>query len=568
MPVEERFTLESESVGALPVVNWFLARMGVFERLDRFVPHDDARLRLAPAAVIGVALRNIIVGHRPVYALGEWAAPIDAGLLGLSPGEAAALNDDRVGRMLDRLFDADRATLITETVLSVVREFEVELGQLHNDSTTVTLTGGDYPGGGEERGGKAVVKPAFGHNKDFRPDLRQLLFVLTVSADGAVPVAYRVEDGNTSDDTTHVPTWDELVTLVGQPGFLYVADSKLCSKEAMGHIASHGGRFVTVIPHGRKEDRWFRDWAQSHAPAWAEADRRAGARIGDPDEVWRTFEAPAPSADGYRVIWVHSSAKAARDAASRAARIEAGLAAVEEVQARLQSPKTRLKTKVAAEEAVKAVLAAAGAARWVGFSVAESTVTDYRQETRGRPGSDTRYRRTDKVVFSVVAEINAELVSYDAATDGCFPLITNDREMTPQAVLAAYRYQPNLERRNHMLKGPQLVAPVFLESPHRIEALLLCHFLAMLAEALIEREARVSMKAESLAGIPLYPELRNCPAPSAPRILEIFSSVQRHRLMRGDDVVQVFEPQLTPLQLKVLDLLHVPAAAYASVAAL
>jgi len=568
MAAEERFTLESESVGALPVVNWFLARMGVLERLDRFVPHDDARLRLAPAAVIGVVLRNIVVDHRPVYALGEWAAPIDAGLLGLLPGEAAALNDDRVGRMLDRLFDADRATLVTETVLSVVREFQVELEQLHNDSTTVTLTGTDYPGGGEERGGKAVAKPAFGHNKDFRPDLRQLLFVLTISADGAVPVAYRVHDGNTSDDTTHVPTWDELVALVGDPGFLYVADSKLCSKEAMGHIASHNGRFVTVIPHGRKEDRWFRDWAQSHAPTWAEAGRRAGARIGDPDEVWRTFEAPVPSTDGYRVVWVHSSAKAARDAASRAARIEAGLAAVEEVQARLQSPKTRLKTKVAAEEAVKAALAAAGAARWVGFAVAESTVTDYRQEKRGRPGSATRYRRTDKAVFNAGAKVNAELVSYDAATDGCFPLITNDREMTPEAVLAAYRYQPNLERRNHMLKGPQLVAPVFLESPHRIEALLLCHFLAMLTEALIEREVRASMKAESLAAIPLYPELRNCPAPSAPRILEIFSGVQRHRLMRGDDVVQVFEPQLTALQLKVLDLLHVPAATYASVAAL
>lgn len=34
--------------------------------------------------------------------------------------------------------------------------------------------------------------------------------------------------------------------------------------------------------------------------------------------------------------------------------------------------------------------------------------------------------------------------------------------------------------------------------------------------------------------------------------------------MSGDVVVQVFEPQLTPLQQKVLDLLHVPAAAYAS----
>jgi len=32
--------------------------------------------------------------------------------------------------------------------------------------------------------------------------------------------------------------------------------------------------------------------------------------------------------------------------------------------------------------------------------------------------------------------------------------------MTPADVLAAYRYQPNLERRNHVLKGLQEVAPV------------------------------------------------------------------------------------------------------------
>lgn len=94
-------------------------------------------------------------------------------------------------------------------------------------------------------------------NKDFRPDLKQLLWILTVSADGAVPIAYRVADGNTVDDLSHVPTWDELRALVGTPSFLYVADSKLCSQAAMGHIAEHGGRFVTVIPHGRREDTWF-----------------------------------------------------------------------------------------------------------------------------------------------------------------------------------------------------------------------------------------------------------------------------------------------------------------------
>jgi hypothetical protein len=181
---------------------------------------------------------------------------------------------------------------------------------------------------------------------------------------------------------------------------------------------------------------------------------------------------------------------------------------------------------------------------------------------RGRPGSATRYRRSEKPVFTITATIHADNLAYDAATDGCFPTITNDTVMTPAEVLAAYHYQPNLERRNHMLKGPQEVAPVYLETPHRIESLLLCHFLAMLTEALIEREIRTSMKTNGLAGIPLYPELRNCPAPSAPRILEIFDDVKRHQLISQDQVVQTFQPQLTPLQQQVLDLLHIPASIY------
>jgi len=115
-----------------------------------------------------------------------------------------------------------------------------------------------------------------------------------------------------------------------------------------------------------------------------------------------------------------------------------------------------------------------------------------------------------------------------------------------------------------MLKGPQELAPVYLEHAHRIEALMLCHFLAMIIEALIEREIRNTMKEETLAGIALYPELRNSPSPAASRILEIFAGVQRHQLVSDKELIQVFEPQLEPLQLRVLSLLHVPAAAYAS----
>jgi transposase len=560
---ETGLELRTEAIGALPIINHFLARMKVTGCLERVLPHDDARLRLAPAAVIGVVVRNLMIRHRPVYALAEWAAPFDPVVLGLGPDDAGALNDDRVARMLDRLFDADRATLITDTVLGVVREFDLDLSQLHNDSTTLTFHGNYTHADGSPRGGRPTPAIVHGHNKDFRPDLKQLLCILTISADGAVPVAFRTADGNTPDDVTHIPTWDELCRLVGRTDFLYVADSKLCSAEAMRHIASRGGRFVTVIPKGRKEDTWFCDWAQTHAPDWTEAERTPGGGD-DPDVVYRVFEAPVPSVDGYRVIWVHSTTKAALDAASRASRIERGLAALEAVQARLDSPKSRLRTLVAAEEAAMAVIKGAGADRWVGFAVTETTEKTFAQERRGRPGETTRYVRKDKPVFTVTAHLRAELVTYDAVTDGCFPLVTCDRTMTPAQVLHAYRYQPNLERRNHMLKGPQEMAPVHLETPHRIEALLLCHFLALLTEALIEREIRTSMKNEGLQGIPLYPELRNCPAPSAPRIFEIFSGVQRHHLTSKGHVVKVFGPELGPVQQQVLDLLHVPASVYES----
>ena len=81
------------------------------------------------------------------------------------------------------------------------------------------------------------------------------MLILTVSADGAVPLAHRLADGNITDDQTHIDTWDGLCALAGRSDFLYVADSKLCTREQMGHIDRAGGRFVTVLPRTRARGR-------------------------------------------------------------------------------------------------------------------------------------------------------------------------------------------------------------------------------------------------------------------------------------------------------------------------
>lgn len=558
------FELRTEVLGALPVINHFLDRLGVGELLEHHMPHDDRRLRLAPATAIGVVVRNLVTHREPVYALGEWAAPFDPALLGLAAGDAGALNDDRVGRALLRLFDADRASLLTELILGAIDRFGIDCSQLHNDSTSVTFSGAYRNATGARRAGKATPAITFGHNKDHRADLKQLVWVLTVTADGAVPIAHRVEPGNTNDDTTHITTWDRLVALVGRTDFLYVADTKLASRDAMDHINARGGRFVTVLPRTRKEDGFFRDWLQTHTPTWTQAFRQPSRHPGEPDNIWHTTPSPVPSAEGYRIVWVHSSIEAARDAESRQARIQRAAATLDDLAARVAGPRSRWHTRTAVETAAATALDASGAKRWVRIEVTEQVEETFRQERRGRPGDTTRYRKTTRTRFTLTWNIDTNLVAYDAASDGCFPLITNDTDLTDADVLAAYKYQPNLERRHAQLKGVQHVAPMFLKDPARIEGLLCCHFIALLTQALIEREIRAAMTATGATVIPLYPEDRDCAAPSASRVLEIFNGVARHHLTdKTGHTVQIFEPTLTPLQQQILDLLHIQPTVYA-----
>jgi transposase len=163
-----------------------------------------------------------------------------------------------VGRSLDRLFEAG-PNLVLAVVRHVIEEFGLELDELHNDATTISFFGAyhDAQAEGKQRG-RRTLAITWGHSKD-RPDLKQLLYTLTITEDGGVPLYFSTDSGNMTDDQTHRQTWDLLRQLVGSADFLYVADSKLATSENMKHVAGNQGRFVTVLPKTRKEDKEFRE---------------------------------------------------------------------------------------------------------------------------------------------------------------------------------------------------------------------------------------------------------------------------------------------------------------------
>ncbi len=517
---------------------------------------------MGPAPCLGALLRNLLLSREPLYGLSAWAAPYRTDLLGLRPEEVALLNDDRLGRALDTLFDADRASLATEIVVRAIREFHLGMDCFHNDSTTISLQGAYSSATGARRRGKATLRIAFGHNKDHRPDLKQLLWILTISADGAVPVAYRTEDGNTNDSPTHRESWDTLRGLTGRSDFFYVADSKLCSDNNLRYIDGQGGRFLTVLPRSRKEDRLFRDYVQTHDLPWEEVLRRPNARDQDgPMDVWRMVESPILAGDGFRLVWVWSSLMAEQDRESREGRMAAAILALEKLETRLRSPKTKLRTR---ESVARAAEKAVGptARRWVRWEITEEKVEKFRQERRGRPGKETRYRKTERVRYHVVWHPEGEAILYDARSDGMFPLLSNDRKLSLGELLDKYHFQPRLEKRHEQLKTVYEVAPVWLKKIERIESLLFVYFLALLVEALIEREVRRGMEKEGRESLPLYPEGRPCPTPTTDKVLEAFDRVEAHELVERGRIVRTFGPELTEPQKDLLRLAGVPGQSY------
>jgi len=546
--------LDSKAISTLPIINKFLKRIELKDLLSKYLPSKKNQ-KLSHADAILLFVRNILIEREPLYKLSEWATRFDPHLVGLADTKPSVLNDDRVGRSLDALFDADRASLLTNIVLKVIEEFDIELSQLHNDSTSVTVYG-EYKQSSSKRKGKVSLALLKGFNKDHRPDMKQLLFTLTVSRDGAVPIHYKGYDGNTTDDKTHIQTWEALRRITGRSDFIYVADSKLCTRKQMTYIVKEGGRFISVLPETRKECEWFKTWFRSHNVNWQELLRRPDHRRPESREhVYWGYESPMASDEGYRILWISSSQKQEQDAQNRQRKIGKTIKALDTLKGKVGTWKWKTKKQI--EKAVEDILKKNQSERWFDWKMVAKEVETYKQKGKGRPGNNTEYVKMVKEKWTFEAMPNGMKIQEDADTDGLFPLITNmDGEVfSMKDVLEKYKFQPYIEKRHQQFKSVFEAAPVFLKLPHRIEALMFVYFIVLLLNALIERELRLAMRKEKISSLPLYPEKRKCKYPTTARIIDLFSNLRRHILFQGTEMVKCFYDPISELQEQILDLL-------------
>jgi transposase len=554
--------LEVLEVGAAPVIRRFVERLDLPGLFGRHLPKLPGRQpNLPTATVLGVLLSNLLLARQPLYGIAAWAASFVPEHLGLLPGQAALLNDDRCGGALDHLYRADRASLFTAITLRVIRIFQLMMRQFHQDTTTVTVSG-EYKDQPPAEQSDRPARITRGYNKDHRPDLKQLLYNRTITADGAIPIHCKIHDGNTTDDSVHRETWLAVRELVGSSDFLYVGDCKLCNQADMALIAGKHGRFLTVMPRTRAEDKRFRAQVQKGQVSWSEVYRGVNPRGKEkPEVVYHGFEDEKGSQEGYRILWYLSSQKQQRDKEARRAKLN-------KTQRRLERlrPPGRGKgfaTEEAAREAAERVLKEAKVKGWLRVRIEEVVQSERVQVGPGRPGPNTQYEQVQNRHFKVRAEVNEEAVQRAELCDGLFPLMTNDKSLSLAEALRKYKYQPYAEKRHEQLKSVFGVRPVWLKSPRRVESLLWLYHLVEVIQALLEREVRRQMEEREIASLPLYPEKRHSEAPTAELVLGMLRGHRRYQLLdeQGQAVHTFHDPLPEPASL-ILESLGINASAY------
>ena len=139
---------------------------------------------------------------------------------------ADQLNDDCLGRCLDKIAAYGTTKWYSEIALAVVSKAGLLSRMAHLDSTTLSLYGA-YDAAGDN----VSPKPLPGYSKDHRPDLKQVTLQCVSLGKSALPIWMEALDGNSSDKKSFPETVKRVNAFYNQvesaPEMCFVADSAL-----------------------------------------------------------------------------------------------------------------------------------------------------------------------------------------------------------------------------------------------------------------------------------------------------------------------------------------------------
>lgn len=529
----EQQVYETERLDHLGIVAGICNEVGLIEQIDTCVG-STARKVSVGEAVQAMVLNALGFVGRPLYLTPEFFEHKPVDLLIGSHLEAADLNDDSLGRALDRLYERGVTEVFAQVASHSLSSFGIVHQFYHLDTSSFSLYG-EYK---EEEEDAEVITITHGHSKDHRPDLKQAVLSLISSYRTRLPVWLEALSGNQTDTKSFPETIKAYVAqLKSDEPVYFIADSALYSRENVQELSEV--KWITRVPATLKAVQVL---YQSVKPEQMRPAAETGYRVlplcstyGDVDQRW---------------VVVFSEAAYRRETA----RLEKQVAQEQEKATRTVQQITGHEFATVDEAQTRAEELTA---TWRYHSVTFDLEPVPHYNHRGRPRKGEKPERVGWRVTGGEIEPDTDAILHKRQTKGKFVLATNelDSEALPvDKILDSYKAQAvSVERGFRFLKDPLFFADsLFLKKPQRIMALLMVMGLSLLIYALAEHRLRQQLAKHEEH----IPDQKGQPTqrPTMRRVFQMFE---------GIDVLVVTTPidtqrhvlNLKPVHRKILKLL-------------
>lgn len=527
--------IEVQDIDHLGIVAGIIDEASLVDEIDRRIGTHPQEHVSSGQAVKAMILNGLGFLSAPLYLFEEFfSGKATEHLIG--PGiKPEHLNDDRLGRVLDKLSDAGLTELFVSVAGKAAERFELpEPSAIHLDATSLHLHGRYETDDDDDGREPEEISITHGYSRDRRPELKQFVVDLMSTGKGGVPLFFRVADGNESDQAVFADLIKEFRARLDLDA-LFVADAALYSAE---NLASLGElRWLCRVPKTLTEAK--RVLAETPQEAFAESELHEGYRIarsrsdyGGVEQRWLVVQSEELERTARRRL--------ERSLLRRERELEAQL------KRRLLAPKVSFACRQDALEAVEAF--ASEHLRGNHHRLAASSPVEIVEEARyGKPGRPSKGAEPEEIRYrlaKVEVQRDEAAIDEESKRSGRYVLATNvlrkeeggsEEELTDDRLLAEYKGRHAVERGFRFLKDPMFfTSSVFLKSPKRVAAVAMVMGLCLLIYALGERSLREAL---AKAGASIRHQ-RGKPT-QKPTLRWVFQLFQAVHLLKVDGAEQI-----------------------------
>jgi transposase len=476
-----------QNIDHLGIVSGLIDEIGVVEYINQKLGTDPREKVSAGVIVKAMLLNGLGFVSAPLYLFEQFFTGIATEHLLGTGVKPEHLNDDRLGQVMDRLYEQGLSELFLGISLQAVHKFGVRIRSAHLDSTSFHVHGAydEDPAASESPSTNPepqAIEITYGYSRDHRADLKQFVMNLICGGDGDIPLWLEMASGNQSDKAKFaqiLQTFQQQWTFEG----LCVSDAALYSQDNLQ--AMQGLKWLTRVPLTLTQAQHCIEEATAFDPSKLKGYRIAQSRsdYGGVPQRW---------------LIVESEKRRTCDLEQLDTQLENA-----QQQAQQKLKKLSVQEFACAADALMAAQKLSEELPWhdLGDRTAQAK---YHYKRRGKPASGDAPSRVSYCV-SATLQLNAAKVSTHRQRAGRFILATNVLDLSQLSAddaLQEYKNQQGTERGFRFLKDPLFFASsVFLKTPERIAALGMMMALCLLVYNLGQRQLRNAL-AEAAQTIP------------------------------------------------------------------